>query len=188
MAKTGLSRINSIRFLVLNIIILWFPNISIFLISFAENRIRTIFTVEIFVRKQRLFLCLKFLHCGVWTVNSGFVFGGLVPCPYSHIPGTFLYVCKGYNSRTYLPTSFPKKQFKKVFHLYRYKKSEKLSPENQIFQKNLRAAETAPKREKKVILLYRTAEDQTSNRERKWNSLPTACCFSQLKQGLAWFG
>jgi len=33
-----------------------------------------------------------------------------------------------------------------------------------FFQKNLRAAETAPKREKKqVILLYRTAEDQTSN-------------------------
>ena len=49
-------------------------------------------------KKQKLFLCLEFLHCGVWTVSSGFVFGGLVPCPYGHIPGTFLYVCKGYSS------------------------------------------------------------------------------------------
>ena len=46
---------------------------------------------------QKLFLCLEFLHCGVWAVNSGFIFGGLVPCPYGHIPGTFLYVCKGYS-------------------------------------------------------------------------------------------
>ena len=49
-------------------------------------------------KKQKLFLCLEFLHCGVWTVSSGFVFGGLVPCPYGHIPGAFLYVCKGYSS------------------------------------------------------------------------------------------
>ena len=49
-------------------------------------------------KKQKLFLCLEVLQCGVWTVNSGFVFGGLVPCPYGHIPGAFLYVCKGYSS------------------------------------------------------------------------------------------
>ena len=72
----------------------------------------------------------------------------------------------------------------KVFHLYRYKKSEKLSPENQIFQKKFESCRnSSQKRKKQVILLYRTAEDQTSNRERKWNSLPTACCFLQLKQG-----
>ena len=49
-------------------------------------------------KKEKLFLCLEFLHCRVWTVNSGFIFGGLVPCPYGHIPGAFLYVCKGYSS------------------------------------------------------------------------------------------
>ncbi len=81
------------------------------------------------------------------------------------------------------PTSFPKNSVK-VFHLYRYKKSEKLSPENQIFSKKFESCRnSSQKRKKQVILLYRTAEDQTSNRERKWNSLPTACCFLQLKQG-----
>jgi len=47
----------------------------------------------------------------------------------------------------------PQKQSKKVFHLYRYKKTEKLSPENQIFLKNLRAAETAPKSEKSGYII-----------------------------------
>ena len=65
-----------------------------------------------------IFLCLELLHCRVLTVNSGFVFGGLVPCPYGHIPGTFLYVCKGYSSRTYLPNSFPKNSVKSLSLIY----------------------------------------------------------------------
>ena len=40
-------------------------------------------------KKQKLFLCLEFLHCGIWTVNSGFILGGLIPGTYCHIPGTF---------------------------------------------------------------------------------------------------
>ena len=48
-------------------------------------------------KKQKLFLGLEFLHCGVWTINSGFVFGDLIPGTYCHIPGAFLHVCKGYS-------------------------------------------------------------------------------------------
>ena len=59
----------------------------------------------------------------------------------------FLPIRYSFLYRTCLQPPSPKTVLK-VFHLYRYKKSEKLSPENQIFQKNLRAAETAPKREK----------------------------------------
>ena len=40
-------------------------------------------------KKQKLFLCLELLHCGVWTVNSGFILGGLIPGTYCHIPGAF---------------------------------------------------------------------------------------------------
>ena len=95
----------------------------------------------------------------------------------------FLPIRYSFLNRTCLQPPSPKTVLK-VFHLYRYKKSEKLSPENQIFQKKFESCRnSSQKRKKKVILLYRTAEDQTSNRERKWNSLPTACCFLQLKQG-----
>mgnify|MGYP006900167627 CR=1 FL=1 len=66
--------------------------------------------------------------------------GGIHAFAFLPIRYSFLY-------RTCLQPPSPKTVLK-VFHLYRYKKSEKLSPENQIFQKNLRAAETAPKREK----------------------------------------
>ena len=48
-------------------------------------------------KKEKLFLCLEFLHCGIWTVNSGLVLGGSIPGTYCHIPVAFLYVCKGYS-------------------------------------------------------------------------------------------
>ena len=46
----------------------------------------------------------------------------------------------------------PKKQSKKVFHLYRYKKSEKLSPENQIFSKKFESCRNSS--QKRKIRLY----------------------------------
>ena len=58
----------------------------------------------------------------------------------------------------------PQKSPKKSFTYIGTKKAKNSHLKIKFFQKNLRAAETAPKREKKqVILLYRTAEDQTSN-------------------------
>ena len=57
----------------------------------------------------------------------------------------------------------PQKQSYKPFTYIGTKKAKNSHLKIIFFQKNLRAAETAPKREKKVILLYRTAEDQTSN-------------------------
>ena len=57
----------------------------------------------------------------------------------------------------------PQKQSYKPFTYIGTKKAKNSHLKIIFFQKNLRAAETAPKREKnQVILLYRTAEDQTS--------------------------
>ena len=96
----------------------------------------------------------------------------------------FLPIRYSFLYRTCLQPPSPKKSVLKVFHLYRYKKKRKTLPENQIFQKKFESCRnSSQKRKKQVILLYRTAEDQTSNRERKWNSLPTACCFLQFEAG-----
>ena len=65
--------------------------------------------------------------------------------------------------RTYLPTS-SKAQLKKAFHLYRYKNSEKLSPQNRIFSKNLGAAQKQlPKKKNSVVSRYETAGDKFSH-------------------------
>ena len=45
----------------------------------------------------KLFFDFEFFYIGIWTVNSGFIFGGLIPGTYCHIPVAFLYVCKGYS-------------------------------------------------------------------------------------------
>ena len=85
----------------------------------------------------------------------------------------FLPIRYSFLYRTCLQPPSPKTVLK-VFHLYRYKKSEKLSPENQIFQKKFESCRnSSQKRKKQVILLYRTAEDQTSNRDWKWNNRAT---------------
>ena len=66
--------------------------------------------------------------------------------------------------RLNLLSGFFEMRLKNPFTYIGTKKAKNSHLKIKFFQKNLRAAETAPKREKKqVILLYRTAEDQTSN-------------------------
>ena len=134
-------------------------------VSFAYKAVWHYLYSRNICKKQKLFLCLKFLHCGVWIVNSGFVFGCLVPCPYGHIPGTFLYVCKGYSSRTYLPNSFPKNSVKSLSLIWVQKKRKTLTWKSNFFKKIWELPKQLPKAKNQVILLYWTAEDQTSNRE-----------------------
>ena len=57
----------------------------------------TISAAAFLSKKEKLFFCLKFFHCEIWTVNSGFILRGLIPGTYCHIPCAFLYVCKGYS-------------------------------------------------------------------------------------------
>ena len=70
----------------------------------------------------------------------------------------------------------------KVFHLYRYKKSEKLSPENQIFSKKFESCRNSSQK-RKIRLYYCIELRKIKPAIGKWNSPPTAYCFSLLKQG-----
>ena len=68
----------------------------------------------------------------------------------------FLPIRYSFLYRTCLQPPSPKTVLK-VFHLYRYKKSEKLSPENQIFQKKFESCRNSSQKRK---IRYLTAEDQ----------------------------
>ena len=65
-------------------------------------------------------------------------------------------------SVSYMPSNLlPKKQSKKVFHLYRYKKTEKLSPENQIFLKKFESCRNSS--QKRKIRLYYCIESPSDS-------------------------
>ena len=65
---------------------------------------------------------------------------------------------------SYMPSNLlPKKQSKKVFHLYRYKKTEKLSPENQIFSKKFESCRNSS--QKRKIRLYYCIESPSDSQD-----------------------
>lgn len=57
---------------------------------------RRLFQPPLLSKKEKLFFCLKFFHCGIWTVNSGFVLGGLIPGTYCHTSDFLLYCLNGF--------------------------------------------------------------------------------------------